>query len=125
MNPWQGIEKAMIPASVLVIRLNTLRKDGFLPCLLPRSFAALDFPKALYRARDSGRERHVGEGRCAICVQVAPASGEGRSLRREHLFEPRPTLIRRAARRASLPLGEGIRNTPLKIDSLLLRGEAR
>jgi len=29
----------MILASVPVIRLNTLRKDGFLPYLLPRAFA--------------------------------------------------------------------------------------
>jgi len=36
--PWQGVEKAMIPSPASTIRLNTLRKDGFLPYLLPRFF---------------------------------------------------------------------------------------
>src|SRR5262249_11141916 len=55
----QGVEKAMISAPAITIRLNTLREDGFLHYLLPRFLrgggprggAGCDLSTACFRAK--------------------------------------------------------------------------
>jgi len=74
-------------------------------CIIRRAHQPYLYVKeALYRARDSGRERYMGEGSCATCTQVAQRVRVGHFVTTFVCFPL--TLIRRATR-LLLPLGEG------------------